>query len=232
MAFTSATSGSGGGGFYWSQSDSVKMGVSIGSSSHVVLLSKFSSNAGDYYIGLDSSVPSTMSGRLHIRGKTTDQNANALWIEDASQNVILVARNDKRIGIKKSSPDYEVDISGTLNAIDIRTTGILDFSDSVYVGATSSFGVASPTNVISTSTGPHHSLFLEYLLYSGTANMRSGTMMMVYDSTTVNLTDTTTADIGDTSPVTFTPSISPGTLSLDLTPSSGTWNFVAEYTLI
>ena len=98
--------------------------------------------------------------------------------------------------------------------------------------------VGSPHNIVSVnfSTYVHKSIFVRYVLddaLSPGTNMRAGTIMVVSDGTAnINLTEVTTQDIGDTTPVDFTAAISGRSNIVRATVVSGTWNVYFDYTII
>jgi hypothetical protein len=98
--------------------------------------------------------------------------------------------------------------------------------------------IGSPWTVaqINFSTYPHKSIFMRYVLddaLSPGTNMRAGTIMVVSDgSANINLTEVTTQDIGDTTPVDFTAAIVSGKNVIRTTVASGTWNVYFDYTII
>lgn len=98
--------------------------------------------------------------------------------------------------------------------------------------------VGSPHNIVSVnfSTYVHKSIFVRYVLddaLSPGTNMRAGTIMVVSDGTAnINLTEVTTQDIGNTTPVDFTAAISGGSNIVRATVVSGTWNVYFDYTII
>jgi hypothetical protein len=100
---------------------------------------------------------------------------------------------------------------------------------------------AGENNVISVdaSTYPHNAIFVKYVLWrtSGPAykDMRAGTIMIVKDNdgTYFNIAESTTQDIGDTSTIDFTVSISTTTnLVMDTTAYGASITIKYEYTLI
>ena len=97
----------------------------------------------------------------------------------------------------------------------------------------------SPTTIISvnTSTYSHKSIFVRYVLDDALtpgANMRAGNIMVVSDgSGNINLTEVTTQDIGDTTPVDFAATITGGNTNvIQITILSGTWDIRFDYTII
>ena len=98
--------------------------------------------------------------------------------------------------------------------------------------------IGSPWNVVQVNftTYPHKSIFVRYVLDDALtpgANMRAGNIMVVSDgSANINLTEVTTQDIGNTTPVDFTAAISSGKNQVRATVTSGTWNVYFDYTII
>ena len=64
--------------------------------------------------------------------------------------------------------------------------------------------------------------FFDYIVKDGT-NYRTGTVMVIEDGTSVEFTDVSTNDIGNTAQAIFTVDIVGGLLRLKFTNSSGTW---------
>ena len=76
---------------------------------------------------------------------------------------------------------------------------------------------------------PH---FFDYVVYDDTeppANARAGNIMTVNNNSTSRYTDTSTSDIGDTTPVDFSTSISGNNLLLTANIASGTWYVRLNY---
>jgi hypothetical protein len=63
--------------------------------------------------------------------------------------------------------------------------------------------------------------FFEYTLVGSGA--RAGSIMSIFSGSSVNYTETTTTDIGDTSPITFDMNVSGGTANLTVSATTGTW---------
>jgi len=99
---------------------------------------------------------------------------------------------------------------------------------------------ASPTTIISVnfSTYPHKSIFVRYVLDDAAnsgLNMRAGNIMVVSDGgANINLTEVTTQDIGDTTPVDFAATITGGNTNvIQITISNpSTWDVRFDYTII
>jgi hypothetical protein len=95
--------------------------------------------------------------------------------------------------------------------------------------------VPSPLNsVIATvATGSYDAAHFDYVLKSG-ANLRTGTVLVVWRSgtSTIEFTDTSTADIGDTLNESFTADIVGANVRLKLTGDSNTWTVKTSVRMI
>ena len=105
------------------------------------------------------------------------------------------------------SASYAITASYALNAGNQTPTIITSISGSNYV--------------FDMQTGSYPSTFTKYTLASG-SNARSGYVMSVWMETSLNITETTTLDIGDTSQVITNMEISSSNIKLDFfTPTDG-----------
>jgi len=113
---------------------------------------------------------------------------------------------------------YKLDVNGTA-----RMQSSLSVSQSLFTNQnTASLG--SSTQTVSTnSTSSYTSAFYRYSVVSG-SNARAGEFIACWNGSSVQYTDYSTTDIGNTSLVSFTASLSAGNVVLTtVLPSSG-WN--------
>ena len=110
--------------------------------------------------------------------------------------------------------------SNTFNG-DQTINGALTLSEAL-IKQNSLTNLSSDTNIGAIPTGSYDAAFFEYVLKSG-SNMRAGSVMSVWDGTTVKFNEVTTNDIGDTTGVTMSVTLSSGNANLHLQISSGTW---------
>lgn len=90
--------------------------------------------------------------------------------------------------------------------------------------ATSIAGPVSNQIVASIATGSYDAAHFDYILKDGT-NYRTGTVMAVWNGTnSVEFTDTSTNDIGNTLDEIFTVDANAGNIRLKLTTDTGTWS--------
>ena len=68
---------------------------------------------------------SAASTRLSVKGTTADSSASLLNLIDSNEASKFYVRNDGNIGVGTASPAYKVDVSGTLNATELRVNGVV-----------------------------------------------------------------------------------------------------------
>jgi len=79
------------------------------------------------------------------------------------------------------------------------------------------------TEVISTiDASAYSAVFFDFVIKNGT-NIRAGTVYAIHDGTNVEYTETSTRDLGDTSPVTLEVDLSGGNLRLKATVTTNNW---------
>jgi hypothetical protein len=102
--------------------------------------------------------------------------------------------------------------------------------------ATAVIGSATPTpstvnvytavganTLVGTVTGSYNSAFFNYSAVSA-SNARAGQIMTIWTGSAISFSETTTNDIGNTSGVTFTASLSGNTIALTAGTTSANWN--------
>ena len=115
------------------------------------------------------------------------------------------------IGSQGTLFSVDDDLSGTLfTANDISGLPVLEASASgeVYIGKSpqslyttaviSSTSNAVTQSIFGLSTSSYAGAFFDYTVHSG-SNARAGSIMSIWNGSTINFTETTTTDIGDTS---------------------------------
>ena len=83
-------------------------------------------------------------------------------------------------------------------------------------------GLTTATVVATLTSSDYDGAFFDYHVKDGT-NKRIGTVMATWEGTNVAYTDYSTADLGDTLPVSFTVDISAPNAQLNAIITSGTW---------
>ena len=106
-----------------------------------------------------------------------------------------------------------------------------NISSSLYSAQGASILSGSTTTLISVSTGSYTVGFFDYTAYTG-SNARVGTVMSVWNGTSVQYTDNSTLDIGSTKPLTMSVALSGSNIQLNVTSNSSTWTIKSTYRLI
>jgi len=83
--------------------------------------------------------------------------------------------------------------------------------------------IQGANTIISTPTGSYSGAFYKYVATSG-SNARAGEVMAIWNNTTTQFTDVTTNDIGSTTMVTSSVSLSAGNAVLSFTTNTNNWN--------
>ncbi len=118
----------------------------------------------------------------------------------------------------------------TVNATNITVSSVLSGSAStflnntLYSGSTVT-GIVGPVSnqvVAALSATDTSAVFFDYVINDGT-NYRAGIVMVVDNGTSVEFTDTSTADIGNTAQAIFNVDIAGGLIRLKFTNTSSTW---------
>jgi hypothetical protein len=171
----------------------------------------------------------TAAGYNTGRGVTTGRantiiGANVTGLSSTLSNNIILADGD---GNKKLIIDSTnlATLSGSLNVNGNATiTGSLAVSQSLLqYSNNASITSGSTANVASFSTGSYTAGFFDYVATSGT-NARAGTVFTVWNANNVEFTETSTNDIGSTSNLILSASLSAGAIRLQATSLTGTWS--------
>jgi hypothetical protein len=120
--------------------------------------------------------------------------------------------------------------SFTISTGSLTVSGSINVSRSLYVGNSlttyqqnTSVNTVGYKTVVSVATGSARAAFFDYVMYSGSANLRAGTVITVWTGSTVEYTEASTNDIGSTFGVLLVPAISGQNILLQATASSDNW---------
>jgi hypothetical protein len=125
----------------------------------------------------------------------------------------------------------------TDNAVSASYAATASYSDQFNIGQTQTqyTTVTSSINgsniVFTQATGSYTSAFFKYTIASG-SNARSGEIMSVWNGSTVESTDTSTADIGSTTAVTSSVSLSGANVQLNMQTNTSGWRIKSIATFI
>ena len=92
-----------------------------------------------------------------------------------------------------------------------------------YDSSTSSVAVSGSNVTIKQTLNAANGAWFDYIAGDSSTSARAGTVMAVTINGVVQYIDTATADIGNTSPLTFDVVLSSSRLRLRATATSGTW---------
>ena len=186
----------------------------------------------------------TVNGNLTVTGNTNVQalTGTSAYLSGSGQNILTVVGS----GSSTSSPLMVVSgSSGELFSITDSLVGTLfsvnnltgnpilsvDSSDIILMGnylspsLNSTIKVSASTgttNVYSIPTSAYTGAFFDYTVNDGT-NLRAGNIMSIWSGTTVQYSETSTTDIGNTSGITFNLTISSGNAILRTSGTTSGW---------
>ena len=116
---------------------------------------------------------------------------------------------------------------GTVSGATIFTGGVT--ANTISLDSVSSLMTATATtvttgtnNIYSIPTNTYNSFHIDYNI-SGSSGLRAGSVVSIWDGVNVDYTDTSTNDIGNTTPVTFLVALSGGNAILQASVTTSTW---------
>lgn len=189
---------------------------------------------------------------LTINGTTYDLSANRSWtiatttpggsntqfqynssgtLAGASALTYNSATN--RVGINQASPGYDLDVNGQVRVQDkLRVGNVNSGNGVVHMSSTATINPSATTIVWSQNVSVGMCAFIEYYILNNntTTDQRAGTIMVTWNQSgtpTIAHTETTTPDIGSTTPVIFTSSLVGSDARINAVNSSS-----APYTIV
>lgn len=164
----------------------------------------------------------TFNGNLTLNGTASISYLNVSYesasiIYSSGSNQLGDAVNDTQLLYGSVIiPTGSLTVTGSIN-----TTGSIYINGSAF--STQITTLATENKIVySIPTSTYDSLFVEYVVKNGT-NVRAGYIMSATDGTNVKSTETTTTDLGSTTPVTFNVSVDGGNIRLEASASTSTW---------
>jgi hypothetical protein len=151
-------------------------------------------NVGNVSVGLTGS-----NAKLHVRASSGATGSTVLKIDGNAGELFTVT--DSLTGSLMSVND----ISGLpiLEVFDDNTILMGNYqAPSLYSSTKSIVGIVTNTVVYQFVASSYTSAFFEYNVQNST-NLRAGTITAVWNSSTMQFNETSTMDIGSTSPITF-----------------------------
>ena len=154
----------------------------------------------------------------------------------ANNNEFIINRTSGNVGIRTTSPTKELSVTGTISASgnitahgNIIATGSItateiSIANKVNLSYSENLDVDAGTEDIATIAHATFTAgFFDYVLKES-GNMRAGTVMAVHDGINIELTDVSTADLGNTERVQFSASLDSTNLILQATVPSADWS--------
>jgi len=116
-----------------------------------------------------------------------------------------------------TNPNFYYDqATNTLYTPNISLSGITKENTTLFNG------LGGDTVVVQLTSADYDGAYFDYFVKDGT-NKRIGTVMAVWEGANVEYTDYSTADLGDTLPISFTVDISAPNAQLNAIITSGSW---------
>jgi len=143
-------------------------------------------------------------------------NDPALWVKNATSTVLWAAQSGN-VGIGTASPSQKLDVVGNIElngALYISNSGIYQQSNS---------DVSGLELVANVSLSFYRAAFFDYVIQKE-GNVRAGTVFACNDGGSVEYTETSTNDIGDTSDVVLSVDISAGNMRLLADAATSGWS--------
>jgi len=141
-----------------------------------------------------------------------------------TSNNITINGTGVTLGGTRNITLSEITAQGATTANQVVLNGGAIIHGVLYTSASAT--IPSPANSVVTTiaTGSYDAAHFDYVLKSG-ANLRTGTVLTAWQAgtSTIEFTDTSTADIGDTLSESFTADILGANVRLKLTGDSNTW---------
>jgi len=140
-------------------------------------------------------------------------------VAGTNQNTRLVVSSTGNIGIGTTAPNAKLDVNG--NTI---ITGSLQISSSIFQYSNNAAIISGSTaNIASFPTSSYMAGFFDFVASSG-LNARAGTVFTVWNGSSLEYVETSTNDIGSTTNLILSASLSGSNVRLQGTSLSGSWN--------
>ena len=189
----------------------------------ILLQGIYSSSTQVDYNSIQNKLSGVVSSSAQVQpllpGGTVSSSAQYPGWVTASSQIALASITGTTFAASNFTFPQQLTVSGVLSG---STSAYLN--NTLYSGSTVTGIVGPVTNqvVASVATGSFTAGYFDYTINDGT-NYRAGTVMSVWSPSTVEYTDTSTNDIGNTAQASFVVDAVSGVARLKFTNVSGTW---------
>ena len=163
---------------------------------------------------LVDSAPSTLDTLNELAAALGDDPNFATTVTNSIASKVPQTRT---LTINGTAYDLSADRSWTI------TSGLQASVDAAKVTAVAGIGL---TTITTLPVASFDAARFEYVVKSG-LNLRTGTIMAVWDGTTAQFTETTTSDLGNTTDITFTVAVNGPNVELNANSGAGGWTVKA-----
>ena len=139
-------------------------------------------------------------------------NGNDFYITESGVSNPFVIQAGGNVGLGTTSPTEKLEVVGNIKI----TAAVLSNQENADVDT-------GTETVASVEIATYTAAFFDFVIKK-TTNVRSGTVYACHDGTTVQFTETSTQDLGDTSDVTLSVIISGTNMELQATTTSDDWS--------
>lgn len=203
------------------------------------------SNAELSSVTVNETAATTNTGKFAVldngtlKYRTASQFKSDLNIQSSSGTVTSITAGDGLTGgtitdsgtiTVDSSVVRDTDLNGYVaktgdeNIGGIKTfTSDLNISNVTLSNQENTTVVTGTETVATVSATDNDAAFFDYVIKNGT-NLRSGTVYTVHDGTNIQFTETSTNDLGDTTDVELSATLSGGNIVLQATVASDNWS--------
>ena len=189
----------------------------LGTTGYVAL--DLQNSAASFYVAREGSVGGSFAtGTTAYSGVLSVQGAYSMHLA-TNGTISTTISSTGNVGIGTTTPNAKLDVNGNTTI-----TGSLAVSASIFqYSNNAAITSGSTANIASFSTSSFTAGFFDFVATSGT-NARAGTVFTVWNANNVEYAETSTNDIGNTTNLLLSASISAGAIRLQGTSLSGSWN--------
>ena len=169
--------------------------------------------------GGDSSIDVYL-GDFYIRNTATDGDIRFMTDDGTSghEDYIILDGGDTSIKLEQNvTASGDISSSGTVTAKDIN------IGQTLYSSSKNTDIDTGTETVATIATGSYDAAFFDYVAKNGT-NLRAGTITAIHNASTVQYSEASTVDIGDTADVKLAVVETGGSLALQATVASDNWS--------